>query len=56
MFEPVSTDTVVQAIIQRITESLMNGELQPGDRLPPEPELAKQLQVSRTALREALKI
>lgn len=56
MFEPVSTDTVVQAIIQNITHSLTTGELMPGDRLPPEPELAKQLQVSRTALREALKM
>lgn len=56
MFEPVSADTVVQAIIQIMTNSLLSGQLKPGDRLPPEPELARQLQVSRTALREALKM
>lgn len=33
----------------------MDGELHPGDRLPPEPELAATFGVSRTALREATK-
>lgn len=34
---------------------LDNGELKVGDRLPPERELSKQLNVSRAALREALR-
>ena len=55
MFQPVQSTTVVQQIIDKITHSLIKGELQPGDRLPPEPELAVQLGVSRTSLREALK-
>lgn len=46
---------MVQQIIEKITQSLIRGELKPGDRLPPEPELAVQLGVSRTSLREALK-
>ncbi len=45
----------MQQIIEKITQSLIRGELKPGDRLPPEPELAAQLGVSRTSLREALK-
>lgn len=55
MFQPIQSSTVVQQIIDKITQSLIKGELKPGDRLPPEPELAIQLGVSRTSLREALK-
>ncbi|TCL73227.1 GntR family transcriptional repressor for pyruvate dehydrogenase complex [Hydrogenispora ethanolica] len=55
MFQPIHSSTVVQQIIEKITQSLIRGELKPGDRLPPEPELAVQLGVSRTSLREALK-
>ncbi|WP_084211254.1 FadR/GntR family transcriptional regulator [Pseudonocardia acaciae] len=42
-------------IAERITATITNGTLQPGDRLPSEPELARQLQVGRTSLREALR-
>ncbi|HBE77323.1 MAG TPA: hypothetical protein DDW65_06015 [Firmicutes bacterium] len=55
LFQPIQSSTVVQQIIDKISQSLINGELKPGDRLPPEPELAAQLGVSRTSLREALK-
>ncbi|MCL6590728.1 MAG: FadR family transcriptional regulator [Firmicutes bacterium] len=55
MFQPIHSNTVVQQIIDKITQSLIKGDLKPGDRLPPEPELALQLGVSRTSLREALK-
>ena len=55
MFQPIQSSTVVQQIIDKITQSLIKGELKPGDRLPPEPELAVQLGVSRTSLREAFK-
>jgi GntR family transcriptional repressor for pyruvate dehydrogenase complex len=55
LFPPNQATTVVQKIIDRITNSLINGELKPGDRLPPEPELALRFGVSRASLREALK-
>lgn len=41
-------------IVDYIRELVAKGELTPGDRLPPERELATQLGVSRTVLREAL--
>ncbi|UCC89202.1 MAG: GntR family transcriptional regulator [Anaerolineales bacterium] len=34
---------------------LENGSYQPGDQLPPEPELAQQLGISRSTLREAMR-
>jgi GntR family transcriptional repressor for pyruvate dehydrogenase complex len=41
--------------IARIRRLIQSGELPPGARLPPEPELAAQLGVSRNPLREAVK-
>ena len=41
------------AIIQRIGEMIRNGELAPGDRLPPERKLAESFGVSRNSLRQA---
>jgi GntR family transcriptional repressor for pyruvate dehydrogenase complex len=41
------------AIIDRIREMIRNGELKPGDRLPPERRLAESFGVSRNSLRQA---
>ena len=41
------------AIIERISEMIRNGELAPGDRLPPERKLAETFGVSRNSLRQA---
>jgi GntR family transcriptional regulator len=41
-------------IEERVAEAVESGELQPGDRLPPERELAGGLGVSRATLRQAL--
>jgi GntR family transcriptional repressor for pyruvate dehydrogenase complex len=41
--------------ISRIRQLIQSGELPPGSRLPPEPQLAAQLGVSRNPLREAVK-
>ncbi|HZH62362.1 MAG TPA: GntR family transcriptional regulator [Metabacillus sp.] len=43
-------------VIDQIKEKIRNGELEPGERLPSETDFAKQLHVSRTTLREALRI
>lgn len=42
-------------IVEKIEAFFLNGELKPGDKLPPERELASQFNVSRTSVREALK-
>lgn len=41
--------------ITRIRHMILTGELSPGDRLPPEAELAATLGMSRTSLREAVR-
>jgi GntR family transcriptional regulator, transcriptional repressor for pyruvate dehydrogenase complex len=44
------------AIVEDISRMLLAGELQPGDMLPPERDLCTRYNVSRTAVREALKV
>lgn len=46
---------VTDAAITHIKEMILNGELSPGDRLPPEKELSEKLGLSRSSLREAVK-
>ncbi len=41
-------------IAEQIEGLIASGELKPGDNLPPERDLSKQLDVSRPSLREAL--
>lgn len=43
-------------VIDQIKEKIKSRELEPGDRLPSENDFAKKLHVSRTTLREALRI
>ena len=56
VFEPVHDNRALsEKIIAQISDALVSGELKPGDRLPPEPELAEQFGVSRTVIRDAVK-
>lgn len=54
-FRPIHTRRAFEEICERIREQLALGVLKPGDKLPPERELAQQLGVSRNVLREALR-
>ncbi|WP_240658611.1 FadR/GntR family transcriptional regulator [Microbacterium sp. CPCC 204701] len=45
-----------QVVLERIETDLLDGTLQPGDRLPPERELATTLGVGRSSVREALRV
>jgi GntR family transcriptional regulator, transcriptional repressor for pyruvate dehydrogenase complex len=53
--EPIQRETVMDMVARRIEQLVRSGDLKEGDRLPPEPQLAEMLHVSRGSLREALK-
>lgn len=48
--------TAVSKAFDGIRDLIARGELKPGDRLPPESELTKSFGVSRSSLREAMKM
>lgn len=55
MLEPVKKIRLYESIVQQIQQLIKNGELKPGQKLPPERSLAEELNVSRTSIREALR-
>lgn len=55
MSNEVGAISVPQGVAEHIRGLVRRGELSPGDRLPPERELAESLGVARVSLREALK-
>ncbi|HLX56286.1 MAG TPA: FadR/GntR family transcriptional regulator [Ktedonobacteraceae bacterium] len=56
MYTPIQSVKVFEQVAVQIERRILDGELRSGDRLPTERELAEQFQVSRTAVREAMKI
>src|SRR5258707_12091438 len=55
LYRAVKTSRLYEQIVQQVEESILKGQLKPGDQLPAERELAQQFGVSRTAVREAVK-
>lgn len=55
---PTSTSSARawRLVLESIETDLLEGKLQPGDRLPPERELATTLGVGRSSVREALRV
>jgi GntR family transcriptional repressor for pyruvate dehydrogenase complex len=53
-FQPIKTKKIYEEIMEQIRQMITRGDLQPGDKLPSERELAETLGVSRTSVREAL--
>lgn len=53
---PIKKTDVFQNIIQQITNLIESNQFHEGDRLPSERDLADKLQVSRTSVRQALKV
>ena len=56
LFKTIKRPSVVEEIIGIFKEKLINGELRLGDKLPSETHLMEQMGVSRTALRESIKM
>src|SRR3954463_8339668 len=53
-FEPVQTATTFEETVDRLGTAIRLGILAPGSRLPAERELADQLAISRSTLRQAI--
>jgi DNA-binding FadR family transcriptional regulator len=56
VFSPLQVEGAVERIVRRLGEAIGSGVLQPGERLPPELELAERLAVAPMTLRQALAI
>src|SRR5262245_13079486 len=55
MFPPSKKTRIYETIVAQLGQLIQAGKLRPGERLPPERELAARLQVSRASVREALR-
>ena len=55
MFQRVRVGRVSEEVVKQVQEAIISGELKPGDRLPPERELAEQFGLSRMSVRDALR-
>jgi GntR family transcriptional regulator, transcriptional repressor for pyruvate dehydrogenase complex len=55
-FQPVQPVRAYQRIVEQVEEALARGDLAPGQRLPSERELVAQFAVSRSTVREALRV
>lgn len=55
-FKPVASRRSFEEALDQIVTAIRVGELRVGDRLPPERDLAAEMEVSRPTLREALKV
>jgi GntR family transcriptional repressor for pyruvate dehydrogenase complex len=54
--EPIQRSPIYEQVVERLREFIDVQELQPGDRLMSERELAERLGVSRTSVRQALTV
>jgi len=54
MFQKIKPKRISDEIFEQVRKLIVEGKLKPGDKLPPERELASQMGVSRPTLREAI--
>jgi DNA-binding FadR family transcriptional regulator len=52
----IDNSSLVQKVIDTLTQAMIEGELKPGDRIPTEAELVDSLGVGRLSIREAIKV
>jgi DNA-binding FadR family transcriptional regulator len=56
VFTPVRTRRTFEEAAEQIADKVRAGELRIGDKLPPERDLALQMEISRPTLREAIRV
>ena len=56
IFQPIEPRRTFKEISEKIKQAIFKGTLKPGDRLPSEVELARQFNVARQTVREALRL
>ncbi len=56
LMTPISKDLLYMKIADAISDHIQKNDLKPGDKLPPERELAARFQTSRHSVREALRV
>ena len=56
MVNSISNRKVYEEVIEQIQKRIVDGELKKGDRLPSERELSEIMNISRTSIREALRV
>jgi GntR family transcriptional repressor for pyruvate dehydrogenase complex len=55
-FKEITPVRLYESVIEQIMDLIKNKKLKPGDKLPPERELAGKLSISRNSLREAFRV
>jgi len=56
LYRTIKQNKLYEAIAKQIQDLIIADQLRPGDKFPPERELAKQLGVSRGVVREAIRV
>ena len=54
-FKPIKQPRISEEVFQQIKKAILSNDFKSGDKLPSERELAEQFQVSRVAIREAIR-
>jgi GntR family transcriptional repressor for pyruvate dehydrogenase complex len=55
-FARISRPRAYREVVDQVVDALISGDLRIGDKLPPEREIAAQLGISRTSVREAMRV
>ena len=56
LFSEIRSSKVSEMIVEQVKTLIKDGQLQPGQKLPPEKEFTQQLGVGRSSLREAINV
>jgi DNA-binding FadR family transcriptional regulator len=56
MFKKTSHNRIFQDLVDQIQSAILEGRLNPGDKLPPQRTLMEMFQTSRASIREALRV